>query len=87
MTAPASAHAESRALIQRANAGDRAAVSELLRAARALTPNQRAVVAHRFLSDMSVAETARATGLTASAVVASTHRATRKLAALLSPTP
>ena len=52
-----------------------------------LTPEQREVVALRFIADLSLEEVARLTGRKAGAVKAMQHRALAQLARILGPAP
>jgi RNA polymerase sigma-70 factor (ECF subfamily) len=60
---------------------------ELLTALRALTPDQREVVALRFVADLSLEDVARLTKRSAGAVKALQHRALENLRAAVSPEP
>ena len=60
---------------------------ELLGALRALTPDQREVVALRFVADLSLEEVAHLTKRSAGAVKALQHRALENLRATVSPEP
>jgi len=57
--------------------------AEVLRCVRLLSPDQQEVIALRFLSDLSIADTAAVMGRNPGAVKALQHRALRRLAALL----
>jgi RNA polymerase sigma-70 factor (ECF subfamily) len=60
---------------------------DLLAGLRALTPDQREVVALRFVADLSLDDVARLTKRSAGAVKALQHRALENLRAAVSPEP
>jgi RNA polymerase sigma-70 factor (ECF subfamily) len=60
---------------------------ELLASLRALTPDQREVVALRFVADLSLEDVARLTKRSTGAVKALQHRALENLRAAVSPEP